>query len=356
MTHSILDPSISSHMVDTPRLRVHYLSKGPDDGVPVIFVHGNLSSSLLWDETLTALPGKYRGLAIDMRGFGDSETRPVDATRGMGDFADDLDSFITTLGLTQPVHLVGHSTGGGAVMHYAIDHPTHVASITLIASVSPYGFGGTKDAEGTPTNSDFAGSGAGLIFPEMLARLKDGDTTGESDFSPRNVMKGFYWKPAYQLSPEREDAFVEAIVKTAVGEQNFPGDLATSENWPGVSPGKTGVNNALSGKYVNLSGIADISPKPPILWIHGTEDLVISDGSFWDVGVLGKLGMMPDWPGDEIHPAQPMKQQIRAVLAKYEANGGQIREVEIPDSGHSPFIDQPETFQAAFFSFLAEQS
>ena len=166
-------------------------------------------------------------------------------------------------------------------------------------------------------------------------------------------MKGFYWKPEYQLSPEREDAFVAAILKTAVSDQNFPGDVASSENWPGVGPGQMGVNNALSGKYVNLSSLTDIAPKPPFLWIHGTDDLVVADGSLWDVGVLGKLGMMPDWPGDDAYPAQPMKQQIRAFLGQYQANGSQTREVELANSGHSPFIDQPAAFQEAFFGFLA---
>ena len=143
MTRSILDSSITAHIAHTPRLRIHYLNKGPQDGIPVIFVHGNLSSSLLWDETLAALPNGYRAFAIDMRGFGDTESRPLDATRGMGDFADDLRGFVETLGLNQPAHLVGHSTGGGVIMHYALNHPTAVASLTLAASVSPYGFGGT---------------------------------------------------------------------------------------------------------------------------------------------------------------------------------------------------------------------
>ncbi len=356
MTHSILDSSITAHIAHTPRLRIHYLSKGPQDGIPVIFVHGNLSSSLLWDETLAALPNGYRAFAIDMRGFGDTEAKPLDATRGMGDFADDLRGFVETLGLSQPAHLVGHSTGGGVIMHYALNHPAAVASLTLAASVSPYGFGGTKDTQGSPINDDYAGSGAGLISPEMLARLKEKDSSSDSDFSPRNVMKGFYWKPEYQIAAEREDAFVEAILKTAVGDENFPGDVATSENWPGVGPGTMGVNNALSGKYLNLSELLNIAPKPPILWLHGSDDLVVSDGSFWDSGILGKLGMMPDWPGDDIYPAQPMKQQIRAFLTQYEANGGQTSEVELADSGHSPFIDQPTAFQKAFFGFLASAS
>ena len=352
MTHSILDPTITSQMAYTPRLRIHYLSKGPANGTPVILTHGNLSSSLLWDETLAALPDNYRALAIDMRGFGDTEVQPIDATRGMGDFADDLHSFIETLGLTQPVHLVGHSTGGTVIMQYALDHPDQVASLTLVATVSPYGFLGTKDVQGTPNTRDYAGSGGGALAPELSQRILAGDTSAESDMSPRNVMNTYYWRPPYRVSPEREDAFVAAILKSAVGDGNTPGDMTTSENWPGIAPGKTGVMNALSGKYLNLSPLVGVEAKPPILWIHGTDDRVIADDSLFDIGYLGQMGAIPGWPGPNIHPPQPMKQQIRAVLAQYQTNGGHVQEVEIADSGHSPFIDQPTAFQEAFFGFL----
>lgn len=355
MSHSILPESVSSNFLDTPRLRVHFLRQGPDGGVPVVLLHGNLSSSLLWDETLGALPERYRGLAIDMRGFGDSETKPIDATRGLSDFAEDLRSFIETVGLREKVHLVGHSTGGGVIMQYAIDYPAAVASLILVDSVSPYGFGGTKGTAGTPNPPDFAGSGAGVIAPELLERLRAGDMSAESDLSPRSIMNTFYWKPPYRVSPEREDAFVAAILKSSAGDKNFPGDVTTSENWPGTAPGQSGVNNAISGKYFNASGMVDIDPKPPILWIHGADDQVVSDTSLFDIAYLGQLGAIPGWPGEDAFPPQPMKQQMRAVLDQYQANGGWYRELVIAESGHSPFIDQPEAFQKAFFGFLAEQ-
>ena len=356
MSQEILPAGVLSNFLDTPRLRVHFLSKGSDEGVPIIFIHGNLSSSLLWDGTLEAIPDRYRVFAIDMRGFGDTETKPVDATRGLSDFSDDLRSFVETMGLTGKVHLVGHSTGGGVTMQYAIDYPEAVASLSWADTVSPYGFGGTKGVEGTPNPPDFAGSGAGVINPEMMDRLRSGDTGSESDFSPRNVINAFYWHPSFRLSPEREDAFVGAVLKSAVGDENFPGDVATSENWPGSAPGVTGVNNALSGKYFNASRIVNIEPKPPILWIHGAQDQVVSDTSAFDIGFLGQVGAIPGWPGEEAFPPQPMNQQIRAVLDKYQNNGGSYREVVIDESGHSPFIDQPEAFQKALFDFLAEQS
>jgi len=137
-------PGISAERVPTSRLTVNVLSVPGRTGPPVLFVHGNVSSSLFWQPAMLALPEQYRPLAIDLRGFGDTDPEPVDATRGLRDYADDLAAVIAALGLS-PVHLVGWSMGGGAVLQYLADRPsTHqVASLTLVAPVSPFGFGGT---------------------------------------------------------------------------------------------------------------------------------------------------------------------------------------------------------------------
>lgn len=99
---------VTEQTVDTPRLRTRMLAGGAEGGEPVFFVHGNVSSSRFFEETLAALPGEtaagnvgntgYHGIAPDLRGFGGSETRPVDATRGLGDFADDLYALVGSLG------------------------------------------------------------------------------------------------------------------------------------------------------------------------------------------------------------------------------------------------------------------
>jgi pimeloyl-ACP methyl ester carboxylesterase len=49
-----------------------------------------------------------------------------------------------------------------------------------------------------------------------------------------------------------------------------------------------------------------------------------------------------------------MLDQIRAVLERYRANGGTYREVVIPDCGHTPFLEKPEEFNAAFHELLKE--
>lgn len=353
MTQEVLLEGVSSRTVDTERLRTHLLESGPGDGIPVLFVHGNASSSRFFEETLVALASsdRYRGLAPDLRGFGGSETKPIDATRGLADFSDDLRALVDALGLGE-VHLVGWSAGGMVAMQYAIDRPDAVASLTLVNPMSPYGFGGTKDEAGTPCWPDYAGSGGGTANPEFVGRLGAKDRTEGDPNSPRNVMNNFYFAPSFEAPPEREEVFLSSVLSTQTGEDNYPGDMATSENWPGVIPGTRGMNNAISPKYCDLSGFARIEPKPPVLWIRGTEDAIVSDSSLLDFGTLGRMDAVPGWPGEETFPPQPMVSQTRAILDAYAAGGGSYREEVLEGCGHTPHVERPEEFRRLLFGFL----
>lgn len=348
MTLDLL-PGLQASLVPTARVETFVITAGPDDGAPVIFVHGNVSASRFWEETLLALSEAYRGIAVDLRGYGRTEAAPVDAARGVRDWSDDLVALMDALGIDS-AHLVGWSMGGGIGMQLAIDHPDRVRSLTLVAAMSPFGFGGTGGAEGTINADDHAGSGAGTASPLFVQRIAARDTSADDANSPRNVMNNYYFRPPFTSS--REDVFVEEMLSTRLGDDHYPGDMVTSENWPGVAPGARGINNALSPKYVNLRPFADIRPQPPVLWIHGVDDQIVSDTSLFDLAFLGKLGAVPGWPGDEAAPVQLMVSQLRAVLDAYAAAGGQYTELIFPETGHSPHVERPGEFRAALFQFL----
>jgi pimeloyl-ACP methyl ester carboxylesterase len=343
-------PRVQSHTADTDRLRMHYLEAGPEDGIPVVLVHGNLSTGRFFEPLMSGAPDGFRVIAPDMRGFGDTESVPIDATRGLRDWADDTHALVRALGIERPVHLAGWSTGGAAVAAYASDHGP-VASLTLIDPVSPYGFGGVK-ADGTPCFDDWAGSGGGTGSPEFTQRLAAGDRSTESPASPRNVMNTSYWTPNHREAAEREELLLTEILKSRVGDDGYPGDSTTSENWPGVAPGTRGILNALSGRYCDWSDIVELEPKPPILWTHGTADIVIADGSAWELGTLGKMGAVPGWPAEDVFPPQPMVTQIRTVLERYRDAGGRVQIELFEGSGHCPAIDAAERWSALFFDFL----
>ena len=347
-----------SRAVSTPRLATHLLESGPEQGVPILFVHGNVASSRFFEETLAALPTTYRGLAPDLRGFGRAEPKPVDATRGMSDLSDDLYDLMKTLGYEgdRKVHMVGWSLGGGVIMQCAVDHPEEVASLTLCSPIPPYGMGGTKDVAGTPCWPDFAGSGGGLVNLEFVRFLEQGladdPQDPENPSSPRNVMNATYFKPPFRLPREREEILLSEILRTKVGDYNYPGDRTSSPNWPKVAPGRWGVVNAFSPKYCDLSAFAEIDPRPEVLWVRGADDRTVSDTSAADFGYLGKIGTVPDWPGEEIYPPQPMVSQIRAVLDEYAAGGGSYREEIFTDCGHTPHIEKPDVFVEVLLEFL----
>src|SRR5579883_2441395 len=168
-------PGIVQRKVQTERLEMAYLVAG-EGQTPLVLVHGNCSSSHFFQDFMLALAarGKYTVYAPDMRGYGDSETLPVDATRGVRDYSDDLAEFTRQLGLSS-FHLFGWSLGGNIVMQYAIDHPGALRSLTLQAPGSPYGFGGTKGAEGALDWPDAAGSGGGTVNPDFVQRIADKD-------------------------------------------------------------------------------------------------------------------------------------------------------------------------------------
>jgi pimeloyl-ACP methyl ester carboxylesterase len=349
----LLLPGVSATRVQTPRLTQQVLHpEGVDPAGPgeaVLFVHGNVSSSLFWQQPLLALAEtrRIRPLAVDLRGYGDTDPLPIDATRGMRDWADDLAALVETLELGR-VHLVGWSMGGGVVLQYLLDRPEQVASVALVAPVSPYGFGGTAGPDGARLHEDGSGSGGGAANPEFVAALAAGDTTADSPTSPRSVLRAFYVAPgSLPLDPHLEDVFVAAMNSTRTGVDHYPGDAVTGSGWPGLAPGKRGVLNTFAPTVFDVSGIVDLPVKPPVLWIRGDADQVISDISVFDVAFLGSVGAVPGWPGAGACPPQPMVTQTRAVLDRYAATGGAYREVVLPGVGHSPQVERPQEFAVA---------
>jgi hypothetical protein len=125
--------------------------------------------------------------------------------------------------------------------------------------------------------------------------------------------------------------------------------MRPSTNWPNVALGLWGPINAASPKFAgDVSKLYRISPKPNFLWVRGSHDQICADQSLFDFGTLGQLGAVPGWPGAAVYPPQPMVGQVRSILEKYKAAGGAYQEVVIQDTGHTPYVEKPAEFNAAF--------
>jgi pimeloyl-ACP methyl ester carboxylesterase len=337
-----------------PRLSVSYRERPAQGPVTrrLLLVHGNVSTGVFFEPLMEALPASWHLVAPDLRGFGETDSAPIDATRGLRDWSDDLFELLQALGWTEGVHALGWSVGGGVVMQLAIDHPGLLASTTLVNPVPPRGFGGLHGADGVPNESDFAGSGAGAVSGDFINALRTHDR-GTAQNSARGTMRSFFFNAEkYQPPKELEDAWVDAINSTRIGDGFYPGNSVPSSNWPGSAPGTRGINNAFSPRYQDLTPFAALSPAPRVFWARGDKDLIVSDASFFDLAQLGKLGYVPGWPGEARCPPQPMVSQTAALLERFEKNGGQVKRHVFEGTGHSPFLEAQADFVRELVAFV----
>jgi non-heme chloroperoxidase len=111
---------------------LHYLDQGPCTAEEaVVLVHGWPDSARSYSRLLAALPSWYRAVAMDLRGFGDSD-RPASGY-AIDDFAADVAALLDTIGLTA-VTLVGHSMGSFVARRVAVARPDLVRRLVLVGT------------------------------------------------------------------------------------------------------------------------------------------------------------------------------------------------------------------------------
>jgi pimeloyl-ACP methyl ester carboxylesterase len=231
----------------------------------------------------------------------------------------------------------------------------NINTVSLIAPGPPMGFGGIHGQKGGPNNPNYSGSGGGIVVEKFAKNIMNGDRSGDDPmYSPRNVMNRLFWKEGF--SAEREEDILTAMLQIHTGKQYYPGDYMESEFWPGVAPGSYGPVNALSPKYNKtlLDDFLKADPKPPLLWIHGEDDNIISDQSFSDPGYQGKMELREGWPGNEVYPPQPMLAQIKYSLAEYQSKEGEVYREQLLDCGHTPFLEKPERTKRALLNHIQQ--
>ena len=110
---------------------LHYVEVGEPDARPVLFLHGWPDSWFSFSRVLALLPDHLRGLALDQRGFGDSERPP--SGYSISEMAEDAIAFLDALEIPRAT-FVGHSFGSFVARRAAIAHPERVAALALIGT------------------------------------------------------------------------------------------------------------------------------------------------------------------------------------------------------------------------------
>jgi haloalkane dehalogenase len=103
-------------------------------GAPVVFLHGNPTSSYLWRNVIPHVANTHRCLAPDLIGMGDSGRAPSGAYR-FADHARYLDTWLEGLGLARDVTLVVHDWGSALGFDWARRHPERVSALVYMEAL-----------------------------------------------------------------------------------------------------------------------------------------------------------------------------------------------------------------------------
>ena len=126
-----MSSSVKRGFADTPKGQIHYACAGMGD--PVLLLHQTPRS---WDEYRDVLPlmgERYRAIAMDTIGFGDSYKPEQQGS--VEEYAGGVIDFLDAMSIER-VSLVGHHTGGVVAVEVAATHPERVHKLVL--SATPY--------------------------------------------------------------------------------------------------------------------------------------------------------------------------------------------------------------------------
>jgi len=117
-------------ILDGKDVRLSYFVEG--DGAPVTLLHGFTQSGHSWREVMARMGGRFRWIVPDLRGHGETQTRPG-APCSMEACTDDLLMLWNHLGVER-THLAGYSMGGRLALHVAARHPERILSLLTIGA------------------------------------------------------------------------------------------------------------------------------------------------------------------------------------------------------------------------------
>ena len=124
--------SFEAHYVQVKESEMHYVDKG--EGDPILFLHGNPTSSYLWRNIIPYATPHGRAIAVDLIGMGKSGKPDIDYR--FATHAEYLEAFIDALELTN-ITLVVHDWGSGLGMDFARRNPDRVKGIVFMEAIVP---------------------------------------------------------------------------------------------------------------------------------------------------------------------------------------------------------------------------
>ena len=119
-------------MVEVLGSRIAYVDEG--EGDPILFIHGNPTSSYLWRNVMPYVEGQGRVIAVDLIGMGNSDKPDIGYT--FQDHYAHVEGFVDALGLRN-ITFVIHDWGSALGLYYAAQHSDNVRAVAMMEAIVP---------------------------------------------------------------------------------------------------------------------------------------------------------------------------------------------------------------------------
>ncbi|MBD1936978.1 alpha/beta hydrolase [Microcoleus sp. FACHB-68] len=190
---SVLEGSWTHEYITTNGVKLHYVTQG--EGRLMLMLHGFPEFWYSWRHQIPEFAKNYKVVAVDLRGYNDSDKPKEQSAYMMEEFIKDVKGIITNLGYETCI-LAGHDWGGAIAWSFAYAHPEMVEKLIILNLPHP-----AKFAQGFMTPQQLLKSSYVFFFqlpglPESLLQWNDyqaigtaltGMAVNKSTFSPADI-------------------------------------------------------------------------------------------------------------------------------------------------------------------------
>ncbi|TCK84072.1 alpha/beta hydrolase [Paraburkholderia sp. BL9I2N2] len=261
------------HFATVGQVRMHFVTAGA--GEPLLLLHGWPQTWYAWRKVMPTLATRYRVIAPDMRGLGDT-SRPTSGY-DMKSVADDIATLVKKELKLESVLVGAHDWGGPAAFALAAFHPGLVRKLVMLDAAVPGDGSGTYSQNGRRWHHPFHQT---LDLPEQLI-------TGREDVYYRWFFKNY------------------GFVPTAISEEDIAEYLRTYRDFGALRAGLAYYRNVPQDITDNEAYLREHRLQMPILSYGGAEAFGRGEESLASlsrVGVDVRGGIVPDcghWVAEE---------------------------------------------------------
>jgi len=307
------------HYIRSDGFQIATYAFGPQDGAPLILVHGWPEIAYSWKLTVPALAAAgYRVITYDLRGFGSSDVPLADADYAMPQLVADMEAVMDGYGIAQAT-IIGHDWGGSIVWHAARMIPQRVSKV--IGICVPH----TARAPAPPLKIIEKRLSPKHYFleykyrPDEVADVFAKDPDGFFRLMFRGVPEGAVADETFTFIPTKFEAFLKAGSPPLKGQVLNETDRAVFTQAYTKTGFRSGMNlyRNIDVNWQLAEGMSDRIAQP-VLMISPERDLLLPP-----------------------QLAEPMKDMV-----------ADFTQVRIADCGHWAMWEKPAQINAAILEWL----